>query len=51
MPIECIPVKDEPEHRVNDEHAKGARMSGKFAKPCKPMPDSVHSISHLTLDG
>ena len=37
MPIERSPVKDEPEHRINDEDAIGTGMSSPFAEAGKPL--------------
>ena len=36
MPIERGPVKDEPEHRINDENPIGTGMRSPFAEARKP---------------
>ena len=42
MPIERSRIKDEPEHRINDENAVGPGMSGPFAEPRKPLTAVFH---------
>jgi hypothetical protein len=46
MPIERSPIKDEPEHRINDENAIGPGMSSPFAEARKPLTNPLCFIWH-----
>ncbi len=51
MPAESLSVESKPESRVNQEHAKGSRMSSKFSNARECSPDYVnHQEVTLTVE-